>query len=188
MNSFAHRVVIAAVVSAASIVAACGGRGAPATGNGSIATVADDHLLTIRVDVQNDNMQDVNVYVLHGGLRSRVGVAGAASASSFTFPAYYAARATMVQIAAVPLIGGRFGWRKSIVSDPVSVQFGQRILFSLESDLSRSTIAVYSTIPDSLSDSTQAKTPSDSTVGKTPSEPTALGAVVSVTNRRLPPY
>ena len=182
MNSFAHRVVRAAVVSAASMLAACGGHHATSTDTGPVATVANDHLLTIRVDVQNDNMQDVNVYVLHGGLRSRVGVAGAASASSFTFPAYYAARATMVQIAAVPLIGGRFGWRKSIISDPVAVQFGQRIQFSLESDLSRSTIAVYA-IADTSSDSTRTKTPSDSNAGKTPLESTAVGAVVSATTR-----
>ena len=101
------------------------------------------HGAVIPVQIQNDNMQDLNIYVLHGGLKTKIGIAGAAQTSAFTFPAHYSAGATTVRLAAVPLIGGRFGWRKSILSDPVVVHGGQRVVFSLESDLARSTIAVY---------------------------------------------
>jgi hypothetical protein len=110
--------------------------------------------VVIPVQVQNDNMQDVNIFVLHGGMRTRIGVAGAAQATAFTFPAHYSAGATMVQLAAVPLIGGRFGWRKSVLSEPVVVHGGERLVFTLESDLSRSTIAVYPLQPAVSPDST----------------------------------
>lgn len=116
----------------------------------------------IPVEVQNDNMQDVNVYVLHGGLKSRVGVAGAASATTFTFPARYSAGAVTVQLMAVPLIGGRFGFRRSILSDPITVHAGQRILFNLESDLARSTIGVYALDVLQPVDTTQGRATTDS--------------------------
>lgn len=102
------------------------------------------HGAVIPVEIRNDNMQAVNIYILHGGLRTRIGVADAAQASSFFFPASYSDGAGRVQLIAVPLIGGRFGWRKSIQSDPIVVHAGERVIFSLEPDLARSTIAVYS--------------------------------------------
>lgn len=119
----------------------------------------------IPLEVQNDNMQDVNVYVLHGGLRSRIGIAGAASATTFVFPARYSAGATTVQLMAVPLIGGRFGFRHSILSDPISVHAGQKILFNLESDLSRSTIGVYALDVLQPLDSAPPATKTDSSTG-----------------------
>lgn len=109
----------------------------------SDASGAPIHGAVIPVEIRNDNMQAVNIYILHGGLRTRIGIADAAQASSFFFPASYSEGASRVQLVAVPLIGGRFGWRKSIQSDPIVVHVGERVIFSLESDLSRSTIAVY---------------------------------------------
>ena len=124
------------------------------------------HGAVIPVAIQNDNMQDLNIYVLHGGMRTRIGIAGAAQATAFTFPAHYSSGATTIRIAAVPLIGGRFGWRKSIISDAVVVHAGQRIVFSLESDLARSTIAVYAmNVVD----------PADSTAGRDSSTSAAAG-------------
>lgn len=109
----------------------------------SDATGAPMHGAVIPVEIRNDNMQAVNIYILHGGLRTRIGIADAAQASSFFFPASYTEGAARVQLVAVPLIGGRFGWRKSIQSEPIVVHAGERVIFSLESDLARSTIAVY---------------------------------------------
>jgi hypothetical protein len=109
----------------------------------SDATGAPMHGAVIPVEIRNDNMQAVNIYILHGGLRTRIGIADAAQASSFFFPASYSEGAARVQLVAVPLIGGRFGWRKSIQSEPIVVHVGERVIFSLESDLARSTIAVY---------------------------------------------
>ena len=97
----------------------------------------------IPVEVRNDNMQAVSVYIMHGGLRTRIGIADAAQGSSFFFPASYSDGAARVQLLAVPLIGGRFGWRRSIQSEPIVVHAGERVIFSLDSDLARSTIAVY---------------------------------------------
>ena len=109
----------------------------------SDATGAPIHGAVIPVEIRNDNMQAVSIYLLHGGLRTRIGIADAAQASSFFFPASYSEGAARVQLVAVPLIGGRFGWRKSIQSEPIVVHMGERVVFSLEPDLGRSTIAVY---------------------------------------------
>ncbi len=118
--------------------------------SGTAHSVGEDplefHGAVIPVEVQNDNMQDLNIFVLHGGSRTRIGIAGAAQKTNFNFPAHYSAGAATVQLAAVPLIGGRFGWRKSILSEAISVHGGERVVFSLESDLARSSIAVYAMV------------------------------------------
>lgn len=156
------------VLPAAAMIVAAGTFGCRSSSRG--ADVAQPDPLgegvgaVIPVQVQNDNMQDVNVYVVHGGLRSRVGIAGAASATTFVFPARYSAGAVTVQLLAVPLIGGRFGFRHSILSDPITVHAGQRILFNLESDLSRSTIGVYALDVLQPADSTQGRTTTDSSI------------------------
>ncbi|HWE44270.1 MAG TPA: hypothetical protein VG432_17350 [Gemmatimonadaceae bacterium] len=135
------------VLPAAAVIMSVGNVACRSSGRSSdlepLDGMAESAGAVIPVEVQNDNMQDVNVYVVHGGLRSRVGIAGAASATTFVFPARYSAGAVTVQLLAVPLIGGRFGFRHSILSDPITVHAGQKILFNLESDLSRSTIGVY---------------------------------------------
>lgn len=151
-----------ALLSAAAV--ACGGSSRHAD-VGSLEPSGEIAGAVIPLEVQNDNMQDVNVYVLHGGLRSRIGIAGAASATTFAFPARYSAGATTVQLMAVPLIGGRFGFRHSILSDPITVHAGQKILFNLESDLSRSTIGVYALDVLQPADSAAPATRADSSSG-----------------------
>lgn len=154
------QVLSAAIITLAAATAGC--HSSPRGEVDSPEPLGEPPGAVIPVEVQNDNMQDVNVYVLHGGLRSRVGVAGAASATTFTFPARYSAGAVTVQLLAVPLIGGRFGFRHSIVSEPVTVHAGQRILFNLESDLSRSTIGVYALDVLQPADSAQGRAATDS--------------------------
>lgn len=138
-------------------------------GAGPDVAGAPMHGAVIPVEIRNDNMQAVNIYILHGGLRTRIGVADAAQASSFFFPASYSEGAGRVQLVAVPLIGGRFGWRKSIQSEPIVVHAGERVIFSLEPDLARSTIAVYSmdilTPADSAPRDSVPPPPRSSTIG-----------------------
>lgn len=162
MTTYERRAIIAACWLTASAAAGCGTLRSAASARPPESEEAQGewHGAVIPVAIQNDNMQDLNIYVLHGGMRTRIGVAGAAQASTFTFPAHYSAGATTVRIAAVPLIGGRFGWRKSITSDAVVVHAGQRIVFSLESDLARSTIAVYAM--EAVDPADSAKAPRDS--------------------------
>ena len=158
-----HCLLPAAVVIALAAVVAC--RSSSRGGGVAQADAIDSEIgAVIPVQVQNDNMQDVNVYVLHGGLRSRVGIAGAASATTFVFPARYSAGAVTIQLLAVPLIGGRFGFRHSILSDPITVHAGQRILFNLESDLARSTIGVYALEVLQPVDSTEPSAKTDSSI------------------------
>lgn len=121
------------------------------------------HAAVIPVEIQNDNMQDLSIFVLHNGTKTKIGIAGAAQATTFTFPARLSQGAATVQLAAVPLIGGRFGWRKSIVSEAISVHQGERVVFNLESDLARSTIAVYAMMITEPADTV--RPPADSSIG-----------------------
>ncbi len=126
---------------------ACTAGGCRPARSSTAAAPAEDpvsfHSAVIPVQIQNDNMQDLTIFVFHNGTRTKIGIAGAAQETTVTFPARLSEGAATVQIAAVPLIGGRFGWRKSIVSEAISVHRGERVVFNLESDLARSTIAVF---------------------------------------------
>ena len=129
---------------------------APADDAGSI------HSAVIPVQIQNDNMQDLSIFLVHNGTKTKIGIVGAAQATTVTFPARFSDGAATVRIAAVPLIGGRFGWRKSIVSEAISVHRGERVVFNLESDLARSTIAVFAMEISQPADTLRA--PADSSI------------------------
>ena len=92
----------------------------------------------VPLEVDNHNWLDVVIYVLHDGDRSRVGIANASSQSSFVLPARLVGQGHELRLLGHP-IGGEGG----TVTETVTVQPGQYIEWTLESDLSRSAIGVY---------------------------------------------
>jgi hypothetical protein len=92
----------------------------------------------VPLEVENHNWLDVVIYVLHDGERSRVGIANASSQSSFVLPARMVGQGHELRLLGHP-IGGEGG----TVTETVTVQPGQYIEWTLESDLSRSAIGVY---------------------------------------------
>lgn len=88
--------------------------------------------------VENNNWLDVIIYVVHDGQRSRLGSATAAKTTDFSI------QPTLLgQLGAIRLIADPVGETKSIASQRVVVKAGTRLVWTLDTDLSRSSLAVY---------------------------------------------
>lgn len=88
--------------------------------------------------VENHNWLDVTIYVVHDGQRSRLGSATAAKTTNFTIRP-----SELGQMGAIQLIGDPVGSSEGIASPRVVVKPGNRLVWTLQTDLSRSSLAVY---------------------------------------------
>jgi hypothetical protein len=100
--------------------------------------VPDTAPVDVPLEIDNHNWLDVVIYVVHDGERSRIGTANASSQSSFVLPARLVGQGHELRLLGHP-IGGSSG----TITETVTVQPGQYIEWTLESDLSRSAIGVY---------------------------------------------
>lgn len=91
-----------------------------------------------RLQVENHNWLDVVVYLRHDGQRTRLGSATAAKTTDFTL-----APALLGQLGAIQLVADPIGSRGGITTQTIVVKPGTRVVWTLETDLSRSSIAVY---------------------------------------------
>jgi hypothetical protein len=89
------------------------------------------------VEVENHNWSDITIYLMAGGLPHRLGMVSALSSASFAFPSQRLHAASGVRLRALPVAGQPF------TSDPILVQPGQAITWTLENDLDRSSFTVY---------------------------------------------
>jgi hypothetical protein len=92
----------------------------------------------VPIQISNHNWSDVVIYVVRDGFQSRLGVAAAASATSFTLP-----RRMLGQAGELQLFGRPIGAQGSAATETVIVQPGQWVEWTLEDDLSRSAIGVF---------------------------------------------
>ncbi len=92
----------------------------------------------IALTVSSHHYLDVVIYVLHDGQRTRVGTATGSSSTRFSLPAHLLGLGREIQ-----LMGHPIGSPETITTETIVVQPGQHIEWSLESQLSRSTVAVY---------------------------------------------
>jgi hypothetical protein len=90
------------------------------------------------VTVNNNHRADVTVYVIGNGQARRVGVATAAQTTSFDVAVSLLGPGRELQLRADPI-----GARATHTSDLIRVGPGQRVEWTLETDLSRSSVAVY---------------------------------------------
>lgn len=88
--------------------------------------------------VENHHWNDVIVYLLHDGVADRLGLATAVKTSTFSFPSRRLGTAGVIQ-----LRGHAVGAPDSHTTESFLVQPGQEILWTLESDLARSSVAVH---------------------------------------------
>ena len=92
----------------------------------------------VTLQVTNHNFLDVTVFVLHDGQTLRVGLVTGSSTQSFTLPG------RMVALShELALLGQAVGSRAVARTETLLVQPGQRIEWTLESDLRRSSVGVY---------------------------------------------
>jgi hypothetical protein len=88
--------------------------------------------------VTNHNYLDVVVYVLHHGQRTRVGTVTGSSAELFVLPARL-----LVLGGDIQLFGDAIGNDSYALTERLIVEPGQYVDWTLETDLRRSTVAVY---------------------------------------------
>jgi hypothetical protein len=92
----------------------------------------------VSLEVENHHWSDIVVYLMNGNQSQRLGTVSGVSTSSFTFPYRQIATGGRVRLRAHPV-----GGKESFTSEDVVMQSGQGIKWTLESDLKRSTLAVY---------------------------------------------
>ena len=90
------------------------------------------------LQVENRNWLDVTIYVLHDGQRSRLGSATAAKTTDFTLHP-----ALLGQLGTIQLIADPVGAPNGITSPTIVVRPGARVVWTLQSDLSRSSLSIH---------------------------------------------
>ena len=91
----------------------------------------------VSVEVENHNWNDITIYLMTGGLPHRLGMVTALSNASFAFPSHRLNTGSGVRLRALPVAGRPF------TSEPILVQPGQAIMWTLENDLDTSSLSVF---------------------------------------------
>ena len=92
----------------------------------------------ILLEVENHNWNDVVIYLMNGNQSQRLGTVSGVSTDRFVFPYRQIATGGKVRLRAYPV-----GGSGSFTSEDLLVQPGQGIRWTLEIDLSRSSMSVY---------------------------------------------
>jgi hypothetical protein len=92
----------------------------------------------IPLKVTNRNWHDVTIYVLHDGQRTRIGLVTGSSTQEFVLPARL-----LGQSHELALLGEAIGSPVFARTEVLTIQPGQFIEWTLETDLRRSSVGVY---------------------------------------------
>ena len=124
------------------LCAGCARRVRTGTGTGSEPAASSDEAQTARRDVplrvENNSRSDVVIYVLRGSVRTRLGTVTPVTSQTFAISGAIIGDQGGISLLADPVAGGR-----SLVSQNVYVRPGQRLVWTLESRLDRSLLAVH---------------------------------------------
>ena len=101
-------------------------------------TIAPDPNMPVLVEVENHFQGDVVIYLLRGSQKERLGLVTALSNAAFTFP-YRRLGSDRLE----PAPGLSYRGASAQTSDPLNIQEGQSVKWTLEGDLSRSSLVVY---------------------------------------------
>src|SRR5262249_2892667 len=116
--------LLAALLVAGSLATACHSRLGPVSD-----TTADSAADAVDVEIANHNWADIVIYVVRDGFQSRLGVATAATATSFVLP-----RRMLGQAGELQLFGRPIGGQQRAFTETVIVQPGQWVEWTLESE------------------------------------------------------
>jgi hypothetical protein len=108
-----------------------------ASHHGTTQTTAAAVNTPVDLEVENHNWSDIVIYLVRGTQRQRLGMVSALSKTVFTFPYRRLGSGGDARFSAHAIGGGGY------TSETVLVQPGQMLKWTLESDLSRSSLAVY---------------------------------------------
>lgn len=90
------------------------------------------------LEVENHGWSDIVIYLVRGTASDRVGMVGALNTITFVFPFRRLGTGNDIRLRADPI-----GDSRAFTSENLLVQPGQWIKWTLESDLTRSFLAVY---------------------------------------------
>jgi hypothetical protein len=119
------------VLLAAAALGACRSKGPS-------AAPEPDSNAQVDVEIESHFQGDVIIYLVQGSQRERLGTVTALSRAEFSFPYRRLQMSSSTRLMAYPLAGAQ-----AYLSDPLLVQPGQYVSWTLESDLGRSSLAVY---------------------------------------------
>lgn len=91
----------------------------------------------ISVRVENRNRVDVNIFVVHDAMSSRLGLATASTTTFFRFPYRLLGAGRDYR-----LVGDVVGSRVGITTETIHAQPGDEVTWSLEDNFARSTVTV----------------------------------------------
>ena len=112
----------------------CSARSDDGTGDEGLSPATAE----VALEVENHGWSDIVIYLVRGTAVDRLGMVGSLNTETFVFPFRKLGVGTDVRLRAYPIGGPR-----AFTSENVLVQPGQWIKWTLESDLTRSFLAVY---------------------------------------------
>ena len=101
-------------------------------------STAPDPNTPVLVEIESHFQGDVVIYLLRGGQRERLGMVSGLSGAAFTFPYRKLGSSGSTRLLAYPIAGA-----EAYASDPLYIQPGQSLKWTLEADLSRSNLRSY---------------------------------------------
>lgn len=120
-------------LAAAALLAGACAHGKAATGGGQVGEME-----TV-LQVSNNNWSDMNVYVVRGAMRQRLGTVGSLTTSKFKLPRYIFTSPDPVQLVADPIGGAR-----PYMSPPLLVNPGAVVEWRLENNVNLSSAFIRS--------------------------------------------
>ena len=101
-------------------------------------TTAAEANTPVLVEIESHFQGDVVIYLMRGNQRERLGMVTALSATSFSFPYRRLGTSGSSRLLAYPIAGA-----SAYASDPLYIQPGQSLKWTLEAELSRSSLVSY---------------------------------------------
>jgi hypothetical protein len=92
----------------------------------------------VLLEVENHHWSDIVIYLMNGSQSQRLGMVGAVSTDNFVFSDRKLATSGKLRLRADPI-----GGQASFTSEDVLIQSGQSLKWTLETDLKRSTLAIF---------------------------------------------
>lgn len=92
----------------------------------------------VMLQVQNHNLADLVLYIVHDGVETRFAEVGAAHDLSIEIPSRLQG-----QLGVIRLSARRIGGNDRFVSDAISLRGNSAVVLTIESSLSRSTVGVW---------------------------------------------
>ncbi|HEU4524886.1 MAG TPA: hypothetical protein VFR62_07675 [Gemmatimonadales bacterium] len=125
---------VAQILGLIVLLLGCGSR----SEEGAEAEPEPEHTAEVALEVENHSWSDIVISLVRGTAVERLGMVGALNSETFVFPYRKLGVGTDVRLRAYPI-----GGPSAFTSENVLVQPGQWVKWTLESDLTRSFLAVY---------------------------------------------